>query len=84
MTLEGARRAYLVFIGQEAVGSFSFMMVITAAGLFMIQDAHLDALQLVLVGTTLESGRILRIDHSTRDGRTRPAPTALIPRFERG
>lgn len=54
MTLEGSRRAYLVFIGQEAAGSFFFMMVITAAGLFMIQDAHLDALQLVLVGTTLE------------------------------
>jgi DHA3 family tetracycline resistance protein-like MFS transporter len=30
------------------------MMVLTSAGLFMIQDAHLNALQLVLVGTTLE------------------------------
>lgn len=54
MTLAGARRAYLVYLGQEAAGSFWFMMVITASGLFMIQDAHLDALQLVLVGTTLE------------------------------
>jgi DHA3 family tetracycline resistance protein-like MFS transporter len=54
VTLAGARRAYLVYIGQEAAGSFFFMMVITASGLFMIQDAHLDALQLVLVGTTLE------------------------------
>jgi MFS transporter, DHA3 family, tetracycline resistance protein len=54
VTLEGARRAYLVFLGEEAAGSFCFMMVLTSAGLFMIQDAHLNALQLVLVGTTLE------------------------------
>jgi DHA3 family tetracycline resistance protein-like MFS transporter len=59
VTLEGARRAYLVYIGQEAAGSFFFMMVITASGLFMIQDAHLDALQLVLVGTTLELSAFL-------------------------
>ena len=30
-----------------------------SAGLFMIQDAHLDALQLVLVGTTLELSAFL-------------------------
>ena len=54
MTLAGARRAYLVYVGQEAAGNFCFMMVLTGAGLFMIQVAHLDALQLVLVGTTLE------------------------------
>jgi DHA3 family tetracycline resistance protein-like MFS transporter len=54
VTLAGARRAYLVYLGQEAAGTFSFMMVLTGAGLFMIQVAHLDALQLVLVGTTLE------------------------------
>jgi DHA3 family tetracycline resistance protein-like MFS transporter len=59
VTLAGARRAYLVYIGQEAAGSFFFMMVITASGLFMIQDAHLDALQLVLVGTTLELSAFL-------------------------
>jgi DHA3 family tetracycline resistance protein-like MFS transporter len=35
------------------------MMVITASGLFMIQDAHLNALQLVLVGTTLELSAFL-------------------------
>ena len=54
MTVVGARRAYVVYVGQEAAGSLCFMMTLTAAGLFMIQDAHLDALQLVLVGTTLE------------------------------
>jgi DHA3 family tetracycline resistance protein-like MFS transporter len=59
VTLAGARRAYLVYIGQEAAGSFWFMMVITASGLFMIQNAHLDALQLVLVGTTLELSAFL-------------------------
>jgi len=59
VTLAGARRAYLVYIGQEAAGSFFFMMVITASGLFMIQDAHLHALQLVLVGTTLELSAFL-------------------------
>lgn len=59
MTLPGARRAYLVYVGQEAAGTFCFMMVITAAGLFMIQVAKLDALQLVLVGTTLEASAFL-------------------------
>ncbi len=54
MTLLGARLAYRVYLAQEAAGSFCFMMVFTAAGLFMIQVAKLDALQLVLVGTTLE------------------------------
>ncbi len=54
MTLPGARLAYRVYLAQEAAGSFCFMMAITAAGLFMIQVAKLDALQLVLVGTTLE------------------------------
>ena len=50
----GARRAYTVYLAQEAAGSFFFMMVVTASGLFMIQVARLDALQLVLVGTALE------------------------------
>ena len=59
MTLVGARRAYLVYVGEEAAGSFSFMMVLTAAGLFMIQVAKLNALQLVLVGTTLELSAFL-------------------------
>jgi hypothetical protein len=57
MTLAGARRAYLVYLGQEAAGSFWFMMVITASGLFMIQDAHLDALQLAHPGGILEQRR---------------------------
>jgi len=59
VTLVGARRAYLVYLGEEAAGNFCFMMVITAAGLFMIQVARLDALQLVLVGTTLELSAFL-------------------------
>jgi len=59
VTLAGARRAYLVYLGEEAAGNFCFMMVITAAGLFMIQVARLDALQLVLVGTTLEASAFL-------------------------
>ncbi|MGZ8562298.1 MAG: MFS transporter [Candidatus Limnocylindria bacterium] len=59
MTVAGARRAILVYIFEEAAGTFFFMMVITAAGLFMIQVAKLDALQLVLVGTTLELSAFL-------------------------
>lgn len=59
MTLVGARRAYLVYVGEEAAGNFCFMMVLTAAGLFMIQVAKLNALQLVLVGTTLELSAFL-------------------------
>ena len=59
MTLPGARLAYRVYLAQEAAGSFCFMMVITAAGLFMIQVAKLDALQLVLVGTTLEASAFI-------------------------
>jgi DHA3 family tetracycline resistance protein-like MFS transporter len=59
VTLPGARLAYRVYLLQEAAGSFCFMMTITAAGLFMIQVAHLDALQLVLVGTTLELSAFL-------------------------
>jgi DHA3 family tetracycline resistance protein-like MFS transporter len=59
VTLAGARRAYLVYLFEEAAGNFNFMMVVTAAGLFMIQVAKLDALQLVLVGTTLEASAFL-------------------------
>jgi MFS transporter, DHA3 family, tetracycline resistance protein len=59
VTLDGARQAYRIYLLQEAAGSFSFMMVITASGLFMIQVAHLNALQLVLVGTTLEASAFI-------------------------
>lgn len=59
MTLAGARFAYRVYLAQEAAGTFLFMMVITASGLFMIQVAKLDALQLVLVGTTLEASAFI-------------------------
>jgi DHA3 family tetracycline resistance protein-like MFS transporter len=59
VTPVGARRAIAVYICEEAAGTFFFMMVLTAAGLFMIQVARLDALQLVLVGTTLELSALL-------------------------
>lgn len=43
-----------VYLATEFGWSFFSLMVFTASGLFMIQVAHLDALQLVLVGTVLE------------------------------
>jgi DHA3 family tetracycline resistance protein-like MFS transporter len=43
-----------VYLATEFGWSFFSLMVFTASGLFMIQIAHLDALQLVLVGTVLE------------------------------
>jgi len=59
VTLPGARLAYRVYLAQGAAESFAFMMVLTASGLFMIQVAKLDALQLVLVGTTLEASAFI-------------------------
>jgi DHA3 family tetracycline resistance protein-like MFS transporter len=44
-----------VYLATEFGSSFFSLMVFTASGLFMIQVAHLDALQLVLVGTVLET-----------------------------
>jgi MFS transporter, DHA3 family, tetracycline resistance protein len=50
-----SRRAFRpVYLATEFGWSFFSLMVFTASGLFMIQIAHLDALQLVLVGTALE------------------------------
>jgi hypothetical protein len=49
-----ARRAYAVYLWLEAAEFYCYMLVFTAGALYGIQVAHLDALQLVLVGTALE------------------------------
>jgi DHA3 family tetracycline resistance protein-like MFS transporter len=46
--------AYAVYLGMETSDSFFFSMVTTASAVYMIEVAHLGALQLVLVGTALE------------------------------
>jgi DHA3 family tetracycline resistance protein-like MFS transporter len=52
---ESRRRLFRpVYLTTEFGWSFFSLMVFTASGLFMIQVARLDALQLVLVGTALE------------------------------
>ncbi|MEP6469310.1 MAG: MFS transporter [Chloroflexota bacterium] len=48
------RPFWAVYLATEFGWSFFNLLVFTASGLFMIQVAHLDALQLVLVGTVLE------------------------------
>jgi DHA3 family tetracycline resistance protein-like MFS transporter len=48
------RRAYRVYLWLEAAESYCYMLVFTAGALYGIQVAHLDAFQLVLVGTALE------------------------------
>ena len=54
--IESRRRNFRpVYLATEFGWSFFSLMVFTASGLFMIQIAHLDALQLVLVGTALET-----------------------------
>ena len=50
----GARRAYAVYLWLEASEFYCYMLVFTAGALYGIQVAHLDAFQLVLVGTALE------------------------------
>jgi len=54
-----ARRAYLVYLWLEAAEFYCYMLVFTAGALYGIQVAHLDALQLVLVGTALEISALL-------------------------
>jgi DHA3 family tetracycline resistance protein-like MFS transporter len=46
--------AYAVYLATEVCDLFFFSLVTTAAALYMIEIAHLNALQLVLVGTALE------------------------------
>jgi DHA3 family tetracycline resistance protein-like MFS transporter len=46
--------AYAVYLATETCDLFVFSLVTTASALYMIQIAHLNALQLVLVGTALE------------------------------
>jgi MFS transporter, DHA3 family, tetracycline resistance protein len=54
VTARSSRRAYLVYLWLEASEFYCYMLVFTAGALYGIQVAHLDALQLVLVGTALE------------------------------
>lgn len=54
MTGGSPRRAYAVYLWLEASEFYCYMLVFTAGALYGIQVAHLDAFQLVLVGTALE------------------------------
>jgi len=54
-----SQHAFRVFIALSFIGSMLFWMVFTANSLYYIETAHLDALQLVLVGTTLEASAFL-------------------------
>jgi DHA3 family tetracycline resistance protein-like MFS transporter len=47
-------QAYRVFLINQVVGSFLFTLVWTIQAVYYIVNAHLDPLQLVLVGTVLE------------------------------
>ncbi len=49
----------IVYLGTELVWSFLSLMVFTASSLYGIQVAHLDAFQLILVGTVLELSALL-------------------------
>jgi MFS transporter, DHA3 family, tetracycline resistance protein len=53
------RKAYRVFLTNGALPSAFFWMIFTVNTLYYIQVAHLDALQLVLVGTVLEGSIFL-------------------------
>lgn len=46
--------AYAVYLAMETSDLFFFSLVTTASALYMIETAHLGALELVLVGTALE------------------------------
>ena len=54
MRPQSARRAYAVYLWLEAAEFYCYMLVFTAGALYGIQVAHLNAFQLVLVGTALE------------------------------
>ncbi|HEX9989244.1 MAG TPA: MFS transporter [Chloroflexia bacterium] len=47
-------QAYRVFLINQTVGSFLFNLVWTVQAVYYIVNAHLDPLQLVLVGTVME------------------------------
>jgi DHA3 family tetracycline resistance protein-like MFS transporter len=46
---------YQVYLGLQAVSSGFYLLVTTVAAVFCVEKAHLNALQLLLVGTTLEA-----------------------------
>ena len=54
MRPHSARRAYAVYLWLEAAEFYCYMLVFTAGALYGIQVAHLNAFELVLVGTALE------------------------------
>ena len=54
MRPQSARRAYAVYLWLEAAEFYCYMLVFTAGALYGIQVAHLNAFQLVMVGTALE------------------------------
>lgn len=51
--------AYAVYLATEATDAFFFSLITTASALYMIEVAHLGALQLVLVGTALELSALI-------------------------
>lgn len=59
MRPRSTRRAYAVYLWFEAAGYYCSLLVFTAGALYGIQVAHLDALQLVLVGTALEVSALI-------------------------
>jgi DHA3 family tetracycline resistance protein-like MFS transporter len=51
----GARRAYRVYLILEGLQALFFTMIATVNLVYQVEVAHLNPLQLVLVGTTLET-----------------------------
>jgi MFS transporter, DHA3 family, tetracycline resistance protein len=51
----GAERAYRVYLVQQGFQALFFTMIATVNLVYQVQVAHLNPLQLVLVGTTVES-----------------------------
>src|SRR5437764_13997063 len=52
-------RAYYIYLVLSAVTAFANTTMFTLLAVYKVQTVHLDALQLVLVGTVLESSYFL-------------------------
>jgi DHA3 family tetracycline resistance protein-like MFS transporter len=52
-------KAYRVYLVMEGAGALIFSMIFAASSLYQVNQAHLTALQLVLVGTILEASIFL-------------------------
>jgi hypothetical protein len=50
-----SRPPYQVYLGLQAASPGFYLLVTTVAAVFCVEKAHLNALQLLLVGTTLEA-----------------------------